>query len=347
MVILIVFVAGFLAKTAPPLERTEMFGQKSVLGATTKSAIVNSAGERGYVLRSSSGNAPAQQVPSYPMQVIATPAGGATSSLLVTSIHADKLATLRGRFVFLYEEHPILPGPRSPFYSKPGDCTPLYMIPVSNDFTLTSGESPLGLVFRAAAQMWASASVESIALQLADQMPGVHAPGGPLKRYDASAGEVAESASRLDALRRILVLKVLHQAGYCESEEALEDAIWEVRNNAEVNRIDLPSTGWVSGRRGGEGYLRTSPTEYLVKAEQSRIDSVRAFYVNSLSGPGYDKTRLARLMVASEDLTKRAIVTELGNRQSDPAWHFGKLDPEEQKRRLSEFVGHWRAHYGV
>lgn len=140
----------------------------------------------------------------------------------------------------------------------------------------------------------------------------------------------------------------LMRAKYCEAEQPLEEALWAARNDPDIDKVGTPASLWIQTIRRGPEHMPTDMEMYLSKAEQCAVDCVRASYVGSLTGGGWDKARLARLLPSSGPRSQGAIVLLLGYYTKDTAWQFHRLATlEERERRLPEFVAHWKQVYGV
>lgn len=259
-----------------------------------------------------------------------------------------------GRFVLVFELPRQISGYQHQLLPREGDCHPALAIPVSDSFRLEQDDTARLGSYRALATFWQDIPPAQLQRVVREQMPslgtyttsGDAVPGAPV-HFTPELRQIAALADLMDPLRRLIVYGRMLAANQCEAEAPLEQALWAARNDPDLDLIGVPSRLWINDTLRTPEHMETDPMRFLVKAEQCAVDKVRAAYVGSMSGGGWDHARLAKLLTSSGKRSKMAIVQLLGYYTKESQWHFHILSPEDQEARLEEFVSHWKQVYHI
>lgn len=230
-----------------------------------------------------------------------------------------------------------------------GDSILTYALRIpSSTYQLLEGDSPLVAFYRGLASFWQTLEVDDLQEYLDNRMPWIRETGGFVRTFSPDARAIYDLSRTLDPIRRLVVLWRLQRYGFREAEELLADAIYEAKDNPDLDRVRDMQGNIVRALEGGPGYYSVSSQEFQRRAEESSVDIARACFIRSIQrGGGIDKPRLARMLSNSGRKTQFEVCSWLGRLSKEPQWDIREIPYDRRDAELDRFVRHWREIYGV
>jgi hypothetical protein len=147
-----------------------------------------------------------------------------------------------------------------------------------------------------------------------------------------------------EPLRRVVLYAHLLSMHFFPAEWDFERSLYACRNNPDIETLLLPRRFLLRAGFRPASANWVNPDEFLTKAEQCSVDTVRAFYISSIDR-AFDKPKMARMLAGSGRKALLAICHQLERGESE--WRISSLAPEEQERQLDAYVAHWKQVYGI